>query len=153
MTSLPTDKQEYMRIHQKYFDKSFIELYNLKNRLDPDGYVYCEVMLGMYGLKQAAILAYKQLKERLGVNGYRPIFGTTGLWKHDTKNIVFALCVDDFGVNTLKKKTLSIYVQSLRNIMKYQQIGLEETTVASPSNGTTRRAMLTSQCLGTLSKH
>ena len=60
MTSLPTKNREYMQIHKKYFSNFFIELYKLQDRLNNDGYVYCEVQLGMYGLKQAAILAYKQ---------------------------------------------------------------------------------------------
>ena len=57
MTTLPKNDREYMRIHQKYFEKSFIDLCKLHDCLDPDGYVYCEVMLGIYGHKHAAILA------------------------------------------------------------------------------------------------
>ena len=60
MTSLPTKNCEYMRIHKTYFSKKIIELYKLQDQLYNDGYVYCEVQLGIHGLKQAAILAYKQ---------------------------------------------------------------------------------------------
>ena len=52
----------------------------------------------MYGLKQAAVLAYEHLIENLAPHGYRPIPRTTGLWKHYTRPITFCLCVDDFGV-------------------------------------------------------
>ena len=55
-------------------------------------------MSGMYGLKEAAILAYTQIKEHLGKEGNKPIQGTFGLWKHNTRQITFALCVDDFDM-------------------------------------------------------
>ena len=57
-----------------------------------------EIKKGMYGLKKAAILAYDYIKEHLKKIGYHPVQGTVGLWTHDTRNIQFCLCVDDFGV-------------------------------------------------------
>ena len=57
-TLLPTEKHEYMRIHLKYFPKDFVRLYKLNDFLHQDSYVYCEVQLGIYRLKQAAIVAY-----------------------------------------------------------------------------------------------
>ena len=52
----------------------------------------------MYGLKQAAILAYNLIKKQLEPAGYIPIKETNGLWKHCTRKTIFALCVNDFGV-------------------------------------------------------
>ena len=52
----------------------------------------------MYGLKQAAILAYNQLKNNLEKHGYFPIPQTVGMWKHKTRRTKFCLCVDDFGI-------------------------------------------------------
>ena len=40
----------------------------------------------MYGLKQAAVLAYTQLANHLKDNDYRQIIGSMGMWKHETKN-------------------------------------------------------------------
>eukprot|EP00957_Ditylum_brightwellii_P091780 6988341-Ditylum_brightwellii.AAC.1 len=71
-TPLPPGKQEYMRVHVKYFDEKLKKLYSINKIVDKDGYVYCEIQKGIYGLKQAAILAYKQLVERLGKHGYSP---------------------------------------------------------------------------------
>ena len=62
-----------MRIHAKYFNKELRNLYNINEIIADDGYVYCEILKGMYGLKQAAILAYLQLKEKLNQHGYEPI--------------------------------------------------------------------------------
>ena len=52
----------------------------------------------MYGLKQAAILAYNNLKGHLKPFGYTPVIGTVGVWQHATIQTKFCLCVDDFGI-------------------------------------------------------
>ena len=57
--------QEYMRIHEKYFSEDFIEEYYLIEKINSDGCIYCVILKGMYGLNQAEILAYQQLKQRL----------------------------------------------------------------------------------------
>ena len=101
---LPPGDREYMRIHSKYFDKSIRDLYKLHDKINKDGYVYCEIQLGIYGLKQAAILAYNLIKERLAPAGYVPIKESNGLWRHNTRKTVFALCVDDFGVKYYTKE-------------------------------------------------
>ena len=62
MTPLPKNDREYMRIHGKYFDKDFKTLHNLHDKVNNNGYVYCEIQLGMYSLKQAAILSYNLIK-------------------------------------------------------------------------------------------
>ena len=52
----------------------------------------------MYGLKQAAILAFNNLVTNISKVGYRPIMHTLGMWEHKTRRTKFCLCVDDFGV-------------------------------------------------------
>ena len=89
---------EYMWIHSKYFSDKFRRIYNLGNKIDADGYVYCKIRKGMYGLKQASILAYRLLVKNLKQYEYYPIDQAQGLWAHNTRKIKFALCVDDFGV-------------------------------------------------------
>ena len=59
---------------------------------------YCRIKKGMYGVKQAARLAYDDLKSHLATFGYRPDPIATNIWSHDTKPTKFCLCVDDFGV-------------------------------------------------------
>jgi hypothetical protein len=53
---------------------------------------------GMYGLPQARILAKKLLKERLEPHGYQECEHTPGLWRHNTRALMFSLVVDDFGI-------------------------------------------------------
>ena len=61
----------------------------------------------MYGLKQAAVLAYDYLSDILTAAGYKPIPATLGLWKHVTRPTLFSLCVDDFGVKYFNKDDLN----------------------------------------------
>jgi hypothetical protein len=70
---------------------------------DSKGYVYLEIRKGMYGLKEASILAYDQLKEHLSHYGYAPVRYTPGLWRHNTRRTTFTLAVDDFGIKYFSK--------------------------------------------------
>ncbi len=47
-----------------------------------DGYVYCEIQKGMYGLPQAEIIAQDLLQECLGKVGYHQSKIIPGLWTH-----------------------------------------------------------------------
>ena len=55
----------------------------------------------MYGIKQAAILAYNNLAKNLQPYGYKYIHHTLGLWKNETKPMTLFLCEDDFGIKYL----------------------------------------------------
>jgi hypothetical protein len=63
-----------------------------------DGYVYLEIRRSMYGLKEAGVIAFDQLVQKLDPSGYEPMPFTPGLWHNRRKRTTFALCVDDFGV-------------------------------------------------------
>ena len=66
------EETEYMRIHSRYFLDDIRKQYNIEELIDEDGYVYVMIKKGMYGLKQAAIFAYKHLVTLLAPHGYRP---------------------------------------------------------------------------------
>ena len=68
----------------------------------------------MYGLKQKVILAYNRLKDNLEEHSCHPIPNTNGLWKHDTRKIVFALCIDDFGVKCFRKEDTQHLIDTLK---------------------------------------
>ena len=68
----------------------------------------------MYGLKQAALLAYRHLVNQLAPYGYHPCLYTTGLWDHETRPTKFCLCVDDFGVKYFSKADADHLLDSLR---------------------------------------
>ena len=86
-----------MCIHRRFIRTDICDRYDLHSKFHND-YIYCQINKGMYGLPQAAILAYQQLCDHLRPAGYFPIPGSTGMFKHETRRTVFCLCVDDFGV-------------------------------------------------------
>ena len=68
----------------------------------------------MYGLKQAAILAYDNLVKNLHTYGYNPITHTLGLWKQETTPITLCLCVYDFGIKYFNKSDAIQLLQYLQ---------------------------------------
>jgi hypothetical protein len=75
--------------------------------------VYIEIQKGMYGLKQAGLLANQLLQTRLAPFGYYPARHTPGLWLHNTRPISFTLIVDDFAVKYVGKQ----HDEHLRNAL------------------------------------
>ena len=94
----PMKKPEYMKVHIRKFSDDIIQQYDLHSKMDENGYVYIKINKGMYGLKQAALLAYNRLVKLLQPHGYYPEPNTNGIWSHNTKLTKFCLCVDDFGI-------------------------------------------------------
>ena len=99
----PLDRHEYMRMPVDLIPPEIIELYDLQPKIK-NGYVYMEIIRGMYGLPQSGMLAKKLLKERLEEDGFIELPHTPGLFKHQTRPVWFCLTVDDFGINFLSKR-------------------------------------------------
>ena len=95
---IPMKEPEFMKVHKQYFPDENIEEYKLHDKITSDGYIYIKTKRGMYGLKQAARLAYDQLCERLAKEGYTPSLVSPNIWGHETRATKFCLCVDDFGI-------------------------------------------------------
>ena len=64
-----------------------------------EGWVYIGIQKGMVGLKQAGKIANDHLCAHLKKCGYVLVRHTPALWKHESRNIMFTLVVDDFGIN------------------------------------------------------
>ena len=73
----PITQSEYMRVPIKHFPQDIKERYKFHNLMDTKGNLFFNIKKGMYELKQAAILAYKKLSERLRVAIYRLIITST----------------------------------------------------------------------------
>jgi hypothetical protein len=114
----PMKNNEFMRIKYKYFPEAIRKQYNLDRFVSSDGYIYIRIKKGMYGLKQAAILAYKHLVNQLAPYGYHPCPHTTGLWQHNTRPTKFCLCVEDFGVKYFSTANADHPLTSLRKHYK-----------------------------------
>ena len=110
-SGLPTP--EYMRIRKELVPQEIIDQYQLHDYFH-NGYLYCEIQKGLYGLPQAGKLAHDKLKKHLKQYDFQPCTVTPGLWKHKTRDIVFCLVVDDFGVRYTKKEDADFLIQCLR---------------------------------------
>jgi hypothetical protein len=106
---------EYMRIPLNLIPDEIIDQYNLHD-IAHNGFIYCEIQKGMYGLPQAGKLAHDKLKLHLAKYGYAPCPLTTGLWKHNTRPITFALVVDDFGVKYVGREHAIHLIESLQDL-------------------------------------
>jgi hypothetical protein len=98
----PLPAYEYMILPITILPLDIIEKYDLK-RLAVNGWVYLEIRKGVYGLKQAGLLANQLLQKRLKPFGYYPARHTPGIWLHNTKPSAFSLVVDDFAVKYVTK--------------------------------------------------
>ena len=73
-------KAEYTKVQYKRIPEDIRIRYKLQDKLTTDNCIYINIKKGMYGLKQAAVLSYNQLKSKLLPSGYSPIIGTVGMW-------------------------------------------------------------------------
>jgi hypothetical protein len=108
----PLPRFEYMKMLLSRFPEEIIQKYNL-NALAVDGWVYIKIRKGMYGLKQAVLLANQVRKTRLAPFGYYPARHTPGIWLHNTRPISFTLVVDDFAVKYIGKQ----HAEQLQNAL------------------------------------
>ena len=115
----PMKKSEYMKVQYKHIPEDIRKHYNLGDKVTSDNYIYICIKKGMYGLKQAAVLAYNQLKEKLQPQGYAPVAGTVGIWEHTTRKTKFCLCVDDFGIKYFSKEDANHLLQTIGDHYTY----------------------------------
>ncbi len=94
--------------------EEIIEEYNLHEIVMEDGYVYCKIRKGIYGLPQAGIIAQELLTERLAKHGCHQSKISLGLWTHERRPTTFTLVVDDFAIKIMNKTD----VYHLINILK-----------------------------------
>ncbi len=72
----------------------------------------------MYGLPQAGIISQELLGDRLKLHGYSQSKTTPGLWKHNSRPIVFALVADNFGVKFVGKENAQHLLDTIQNFNK-----------------------------------
>lgn len=79
--------------------KEIIDEYNVKQYVDENSFVNCEIVSAMYGLKQAGKDCSWRLIKYLKPFGYYPSKKKkTGLFFHETQPISSTLVPDDLGV-------------------------------------------------------
>jgi hypothetical protein len=65
----PMKCKEYFRMKIDLFPQDIINKYNLHDKVDANGNIFCEIHHGMYGFPQAGIISQELLKEQLIVAG------------------------------------------------------------------------------------
>jgi hypothetical protein len=76
------EQYKYMRLKLSDIPNEIIIKYKLREIATSDGYVYCKIRKGMYGLPQAGIIAQELLQEHLAKVGYHQSKIVPGLWTH-----------------------------------------------------------------------
>ena len=110
----PMHRPEYMKLHITDFLPDIVDRYQLHSLMSPSQYVYIRINKGMYGLKQAALLAYEHLVANLAPHGYYPVPHSPGIWRHKTRKTRFCLCVDDFGIKYFNQDDANHLLAALR---------------------------------------
>ena len=87
-----------MKFHISTIPQEIIDEYNLLEIVENHGFVYVKIVKGMYGLKQAGIIAHKSLIHHLAPFGYHPYCHTPSLWQHETRDTIFTLVVENFAI-------------------------------------------------------
>jgi hypothetical protein len=114
----PMARYKYMQLLLSDMPEDVIAHNKLKKNATPEGYIYCQIRKGMYGLPQAGIIAQQLLEERLEKDGYCQSKTTPGLWMHDTRPISFSLVVDDFGVKYVGEKNAQHLLDTVQKYYK-----------------------------------
>ncbi len=70
---------KYMQLKIVDMPNNVIKHYHLTDLATLDGYIYCKIQMGMYGLPQAGIITQQLLEKQLRQHGYRQSKTTTGL--------------------------------------------------------------------------
>lgn len=109
----PMDEPEYMWLPRWVFTQEFIDEHDLESKFQGDR-ILVQIDRGMYGLPQAGRLAYIQLIKHLKLHGYERAGYTPGLFKHKTRDTIFSLVVDDFGVKYTSQDDANHLIAALK---------------------------------------
>ena len=120
-----------MYFPQDFIDENQIEHLFINNK------ILVEIRKDMYGLPQAGQLAYIALIKHLQLHGYTRAGFTPGIFKHTTRDNLFSLVVDDFGVKYTSKNDALDLIDTLKeNTPASLLIGMSEFYLAFTYIGT-----------------
>ena len=114
VTNMPY--HQYMHIHPSKIPQEIKNEYGFF--ISANGHVYLEICEGMYGIKEASVLAFNQLFKSLAPHVYKPMLHSTGMWRHCTLKTTFDLCVNDFGNKYFSKIDAGHLINALQQNYK-----------------------------------
>jgi hypothetical protein len=144
---------QYMQVHCRYVPQEIINKYNLTNQhFSSKGFVYLEIHKDMYGLKEAAMLAYNQLKAHLAPMDtfqlLKPL--VSGAIRIAAQHL--PLLLTTLASNSSLSLMLITSSMLLLLSMHLPEIGQDPATSGSPFPGIMLLAMLTFPCQTTFPK-
>jgi hypothetical protein len=95
-------EKEYCKIPATEFTNSQLDEYDLRPFI-VNGTILFEIDMTMYGLPQAAFLSQQDLKKHLVSHGFYECKHTPCFYRHLTRNLLFGVVVDDFGIQYTNK--------------------------------------------------
>jgi hypothetical protein len=107
---------EYMHLHISTIPQEIINQNNLRDVVTPDGWIYIKIRKGVYGLKQAEIIANRRLTKHIARHDYHPTPRYPGLWHHSMRNVIFSFVVDDFGIRYVGKEHIDHLLNALAEL-------------------------------------
>jgi hypothetical protein len=105
-----------MRLPLNIIPDKIVSQYNLHDLATADGWIYTKIRHGMYGLKQAGLIANQQLQKHLAEFSYAPTALTPGLWTLSSGNITFSLVVNNYGIKYVGRNNSQHLLSALKEL-------------------------------------
>ena len=93
--------------------QDIIYQYNLE-AIQHEGWVYIDIHKCIPGLKQGGKIANDRLCTHLKIYGYSPVRHKPDIWKCETRDIIFTLVMDDFGIMFTTRQDLEHLASALK---------------------------------------
>ena len=94
----PMSREEYIRIHSKYFPTDIRDQYHIDGLIAACGYLYIKIIKGIYGIKQAYIISYNNLISHMDPHGYYPGTFIIGLWEQKTRKNIASWMILEWNI-------------------------------------------------------
>jgi hypothetical protein len=115
----PLDRNEYIKIALRFIPPNTIKRYTLDPFINT-GYIYFRLDRTLWGLAQAGYLSQQRLIKHLKSFGFHEYKNTPMLFHHVTRNIIFSLVVDDFGIKYHHRPDVEYLMTCLAPIYTYK---------------------------------
>jgi hypothetical protein len=79
----PLKHPEFIRMKISDIPDKIITEYKLHDLLEPEGFIYITIVLGMYSLRHAGLIANQLIKQCLNKHGYQQSKLVPGLRRHE----------------------------------------------------------------------
>ena len=122
------ERFEYIKIPFHWILEDICIQYNLFSLVEPDGYMYCKVIKGMYKIKQSDCLTFDHLVTILAPDINFPVRESPGLCNHQTHPMLFSLCVEDIVIKANSLDDAHHIINAIKNISNDHSIGKVKIT-------------------------